>query len=273
MQGASMQRSAAKAPGLAALLARQADIIGALTMREVHVRYGRKNIGFLWIMAEPFLFTFGVILIRSLLPTGTESRGVPLVGFLMTGYTPFLLYRHMVGHSIHCIEHNQNVLYHRRVKFLDLFLSNYILEVAGIAMAFIFGCTIFISAGFLFLPRNPALLLAGWLYAIWFSAALALLIGALSPLSTLVDKLYNPLSYLSLPISGAFYLVDWLPSSYGRLALYVPMVNYFEMIRGGYFGGAIDVHYDALYLTIVCLALTFSAMAMLQVTRKRFSVR
>ena len=260
-------------PSFAALLARQADIIGALTMREVHVRYGRKNIGFLWIVAEPFLFTFGVIALRSLLPMGTESRGMPLVGFLMTGYTPFLLYRHMVGHSLHCIEHNQNVLYHRQVKFLDLFISNYILEAAGIVMAFVFGCAIFIVAGMLFPPKDPGLLLAGWFYAIWFSAALALLVGALSPLSTLVDKLYNPLSYLSLPLSGAFYLVAWLPSPYSHMALWIPMVDYFEMIRGGYFGGGIQVHYDALYLTVVCIALTFAALAMLTVTRKRFSVR
>jgi ABC-type polysaccharide/polyol phosphate export permease len=256
-----------------ALLARQARIIGALTMREIHVRYGRKNIGFLWIMAEPFLFTFGVIALRSFLPIGTESRGMPLVGFLMTGYTPFLLYRHMVGHSIHCIEHNQNVLYHRQVKFLDLFLGNYILEVAGIVMAFSVGCLIFIAAGMLFAPKNPALLLAGWFYAIWFSAALALLVGALSPLTTLVEKLYNPLSYLSLPLSGAFYLVDWLPSGYAKLALWIPMVNYFEMIRGGYFGGGVQVRFDALYLTLICLGLTFAALVALRFVRERVSIR
>ncbi|HTC84476.1 MAG TPA: ABC transporter permease [Rhizomicrobium sp.] len=260
-------------PSFATLLVRQARIIGALTMREVHVRYGRKNIGFLWIVAEPFLFTFGVIALRSLLPIGTESRGMPLVGFLMTGYTPFLLYRHMVGHSIHCIEHNQNVLYHRQVKFLDLFLGNYILETAGILMAFVSGCAIFIAAGMLFLPKNPALLLAGWFYAVWFSAALALLVGALSPLTTLVEKLYNPLSYLSLPLSGAFFLVDWLPSGYAKLALWIPMVNYFEMIRGGYFGAGVQVHFDALYLTLVCLALTFAALATLRSIRRRVSIR
>ena len=257
----------------AGALARQCDIIGALTMREIHVRYGRQNIGFLWIMAEPFLFTFGVILLRSLLPFATESRSVPLAGFLLTGYTPFLLYRHMVGHSIHCIRSNESVLYHRQVKFLDLFLGQYILEAAGIIMAFAFGCGLFIVTGFLFLPKDPLLLLAGWFYAIWFSAALALLVGALSPLTTLVEKLYNPISYLSLPLSGAFYMVDWLPAGYGKTALWIPMVSYFEMIRGGYFGAAVTAHYDLVYLTLVCLVLTFVGLAMLAVTRRRISIR
>lgn len=266
-------RQEAGRTGFAAALARQFTIIGALTMREVHVRYGRQNIGFLWIMAEPFLFTFGVILLRALLPFGTEGRGIPLVGFLMTGYTPFLLYRHMVGHSLHCIRNNESVLYHRQVKFLDLFLANYVLEAAGIIMAFIFGCGIFIAAGMLYLPKEPWLLLAGWFFAIWFSAALALLVGAISPLTTLVDKLYNPISYLSLPISGAFFLVAWLPSRFAEAALWVPMVHYFEMIRGGYFGGAVMVHYNVLYLTAWCVALTFAGLVLLENTRRRISIR
>jgi len=259
--------------GFGRALMRQLDIIGALTMREVHIRYGRKNIGFLWIVVEPFLFTFGVIALRSFLPIATESRGMPLVGFLMTGYTPFLLYRHMVGHAIHCIRGNDSVLYHRQIAVLDLFLANYILDATGILMAFVFGCALFIAAGLLFLPREPALLLAGWFFAIWFSAALALLVGALSPLTTLVEKLYNPISYLSLPISGAFYMVDWLPRGYGHAALYVPMVDYFEMIRGGYFGGAVAVHYDVLYLIMVCLALTCAALVALAQVRGRIAIR
>lgn len=254
-------------------LVRQSKIVSALTMREVHVRYGRQNIGFLWIMAEPFFFTLGVILLRSLLPIGTESRGIPLVGFLLTGYTPFLLYRHMVGHSIHCIRNNESVLYHRQIKFLDLFLANYVLEVVGIILAFVFGCTVFIALGYLYPPRDLALLLVGWFYAIWFSAALALLVGAISPLTTLVDKLYNPISYLSLPVSGAFYMLAWLPTSYAKAAMWVPMVHYFEMIRGGYFGGAIIARYDLLYLTLICMALTFAALVLLENTRKRISIR
>lgn len=257
----------------AQMLTRQLDIIGALTMREVHVRYGRKNIGFLWIMVEPFLFTFGVIALRSILPMMTESRGIPLVGFLMTGYTPFLLYRHMVGHAIHCIHSNESVLYHRQIKFLDLFMGNFLLEAAGVMMAFIFGCAIFIVFGNLFLPKDLGLLLLGWFYAIWFSAGLALLVGAISPFSPLVEKLYNPLSYLSLPISGAFYMVDWLPSEYGRMAQWVPMVNYFEMIRGGYFGRAVIVYYHVGYLTVTCLMLTFAGLLALDRIRKHLVIR
>ena len=34
----------------------QKRVIGALMLRELTTRFGRENIGFLWIMVEPLLF-------------------------------------------------------------------------------------------------------------------------------------------------------------------------------------------------------------------------
>ena len=34
-------------------------VIWALMLREMMTRYGRHNIGFLWLFAEPMLFTLG----------------------------------------------------------------------------------------------------------------------------------------------------------------------------------------------------------------------
>jgi capsular polysaccharide transport system permease protein len=254
-------------------LAIQIRVIGALLQREIHTRYARENIGFLWLVGEPILFAGGVIAMRTILPFfPREQHGMSLVGFLMTGYLPFLLYRHMISRCIHCVRGNFSVLYHRQVRILDLYIARLILEGAGTVIAFIAGCTFFISIGLMDLPRNLILLYAGWFYAIWFCGSLAILLGAASELSSLVDKFYNPLSYLSLPISGAFYMVDWLPSAWQHYALAVPLVHFFEMIRGGYFGEAVTVHFNAAYITAVCLALTFAGLATIRVVRKRMAV-
>ena len=37
----------------------QIKVIGALLMREIHTRYGRENIGHLWVIGEPMLFCTG----------------------------------------------------------------------------------------------------------------------------------------------------------------------------------------------------------------------
>lgn len=254
-------------------LALQLRVIGALLRREIHTRYARENIGFLWIVGEPMMFAGGVIAMRSILPFfPREQHGMSLVGFLMTGYLPFLLYRHMIGRCIHCVRANHSVLYHRQVRIIDLYITQLLLEGAGTVIAFVFGCSVFVATGLMDFPKDLFLLYTGWFYAIWFCGSLAMLLGAASELSSLVEKLYNPFSYLSLPISGAFYMVAWLPNSWQEYALYVPLVHYFEMIRGGYFGAALTVHYDIGYLTAVCLVLTFGALQMVVIARKRVAI-
>ena len=37
----------------ASALATQFRVIGALILRELHTRYGRENIGYLWMIGEP----------------------------------------------------------------------------------------------------------------------------------------------------------------------------------------------------------------------------
>ena len=41
-------------------LAIQLRVIRALLMREVITRFGRHNLGVLWLVAEPMIFTLGV---------------------------------------------------------------------------------------------------------------------------------------------------------------------------------------------------------------------
>ena len=41
---------------------RHARLLWALMMRELSTRYGRDNLGFLWLIGEPLLFTFGVLI-------------------------------------------------------------------------------------------------------------------------------------------------------------------------------------------------------------------
>ncbi|OSI13639.1 sugar ABC transporter permease, partial [Neisseria dumasiana] len=43
-------------------LAIQKRVVGALLMREIITRYGRNNIGFLWLFVEPLLMTVLIVM-------------------------------------------------------------------------------------------------------------------------------------------------------------------------------------------------------------------
>jgi capsular polysaccharide transport system permease protein len=52
---------------------------------------------------------------------------------------------------------------------------------------------------------------------------------------------------LMLPISGCFFMVDWLPTFAQDLIWYNPTVHCFEMIRAGFFGDSVRTFYNPWY--------------------------
>ena len=77
----------------------QLRVIHALIMREVLTRYGRHNIGFLWLFIEPMLFTLGVTTLWTL-SKASHGSSLPIVAFAVTGYSSVLLWRNTSGRSL-----------------------------------------------------------------------------------------------------------------------------------------------------------------------------
>jgi ABC-type polysaccharide/polyol phosphate export permease len=94
----------------------------------------------------------------------------------------------------------------------------------------------------------------------WFGASLALLIGAASVFSDVVERLWHPASYLLFPLSGAAFMVDWLPESLQRFVLLLPMVHGTEIIREGWFGNVVRTRYDLAYMATCCLVLSLAGL-------------
>ena len=55
------------------------------------------------------------------------------------------------------------------------------------------------------------------------------------------------ISYILIPLSGAFFMVAWLPPAAQEVALLIPFVHGVEMIRAGVFGEFVETHYDVAY--------------------------
>ena len=120
----------------------QMRVIGALLMREVLTRYGRHNIGFLWLFVEPMLFTLGVTALWSV-AKAAHGTTIPIVAFAVTGYSTVLIWRNMPSRCVCAIEPNLALMYHRHVKIIDVFAARLILEAAGATISFISLCLFF----------------------------------------------------------------------------------------------------------------------------------
>jgi ABC-type polysaccharide/polyol phosphate export permease len=237
----------------------QRRVLGALLMREILTRYGRHNIGFLWLFAEPMLFTLGVTALWSIAKLDQVST-LPIVAFAVTGYSSVLLWRSMPARCISAIEANLPLLYHRNVRLLDVFLARLGLEAVGTTISFVGLTLLFASLEWLELPEDVLKIAVGWFMLAWFGAGLALLLGSLSATTELVEKFWHPASYILFPLSGAAFLVDSLPPSAQDAVLLLPMVHGVEYLREGFFGSKITAHYDLGYMAAWNATLTAAGL-------------
>jgi capsular polysaccharide transport system permease protein len=255
-------------PGFRRSLRIQGRVIGALFLREVITRFGRRNVGVMWLVLEPMLFTLGVAFLWSYIRPH-QSGGIPIVAFAITGYSSVLMWRNTVGHCVQAIQSNINLLYHRNVLPIDVFLARILLEVCGASGSFLVLSTLFTAIGWIAPPVDPLMVAAGWLMLGWFGAALALLIGAATAFGELVKRFWTPSAYLLFPLSGAAFMVDWLPPAARHLILLLPMVHGVEMLREGYFGGVVPTHYDAAYMAFCNLCLTFFGLLLVRLASRK----
>jgi len=255
--------------GLARSVRIQLRVLWALILREILTRYGRHNIGFLWLFVEPMLFTLGVTALWTI--TGLHRMSdLPITSFALTGYSTVLLWRNMPNRCVGAVTPNSALMYHRNVRVMDIFISLIALEAIGATMSFVALSLVFIFLGWMNPPEDPLKVVEGWLLTAWFGTGFAIFLGSLAEKSEVIEKLWHPAAYLLFPLSGAAYLVDALPKQAQQAALLLPMVNGTELVRDGYFGSKITAHYDVMYMVTFNMVLLLFAVALERIVSRDF---
>ena len=253
-------------------LAVQQRIIGALFMREFMTRWGRRNLGFAWLFAEPLIFAMPVIAMWSMIRAPFE-HGIPMIAFVWSGYLPLLIFRHVTGHSLYTIKFSAAMLYHRQVTPLDIFIGRQGLELVGNISACAVSFLLLYMVGLIGWPDDYALFLTGFFYMSWWSIGVALIVAALSERSEIVEHIWFPTSYMYMAVCGFFFMAAWLPTSLRQIALAVdPPLHAYEMIRSGLFGNRIQTFYDISYLSWILAIVTVIGLWLMRDVRKHLVI-
>jgi capsular polysaccharide transport system permease protein len=245
----------------------QIRVLYALMIREAMSRYGHTDLGFFWLMGDQLILTTGVMIMWSI--TGAESHGdIGVVPMALTGYAFLQMWRHIVSHATHAIRHSSHLLYHQNVKVLDLLLANALLELVGIVSAFLIAWVPLALYGVLPPMRDPLLMFGGFVLTAWFSFAFGLIITAITEMNEASARFVAPVLYITLPFTGMFFLVYWLPDPYQSIMLWSPLVNCIEMIRGGTFPEHIPTYGSPLYAALWCAGLTAIGVPLVQYAQR-----
>jgi len=250
---------------------KQRHIIWALLMREISTRYGRDDIGFLWLLIEPALFCTGVTTLYTYIRPPFEF-GLTVPQFTITGYMPMILFRQMVNFSAPSSRVNAPLLYHRQITPLQLFFSRALVEFCGVSLSYMMIIAITCWIGIMPLPKNILLFVCGWLMMTFQALGCAMFMNALSEMFDVVERIVPILTYLFLPVSGAFYMVSGLPAQLRSTALLLPFVHCFEMMRGGYFGEFLPVTYSVSYALAWGAGFVLFGLLLMQFVRPKVEV-
>jgi capsular polysaccharide transport system permease protein len=246
----------------------QARVIYALLLREVITRYGRHGIGVLWVFFEPMLFTLGIAALWYAINLHSIVN-IPVIAFAVTGYSSVLIWRTATNRCAKAIEPNRGLLYHRNVKVIDLFITRVLLELVGGTASFVLLTLIFSSLGIMSLPVDLLTVIGGWILLSWLALALGLIVGALSERSDTFERIWQVVNYLIFPVSGAIYMVDWLPSKLQELVLWMPMVHGVEMVRHGFWGDTVRTYEDPMYFVTCNLVLTLLGLLLVRLSERK----
>ena len=236
-------------------------VIGALLIRELLTRYGRNNIGFLWLFVEPMLITLIIALVWTALRS-VHGSDIPIVPFAVTGYSAMLLWRGVPTRCIDALRVNQPLLFHRPVTVMDIYYSRILLETMAVTTSFIVVSLVFYAVGWMTPPEDVLKVLGGWALLAWLGFGLALTVGGLSEKVEVVGKLWPPFSFVLFPLSGFAFVADALPQGLRDIVLWLPMLNALEYLREGWFGSTFRAHYDIPYVVVWNVLLTFVGISL-----------
>lgn len=236
-------------------------VFWAIVGREMMTRYGRNNIGFLWVLLEPLLFSLAIVALWSVLKAPTNP-GMSVAGFALTGYASVLLWRYPTNRCTNALQTNWALLYHRVVKPLDIYAARIFMEVIAATGGCLTLAMVLVFTGQMQAPSDPFGVVVAWYLLILFATGIALTVGGLSVRSESFERVWHMLAYLLFPVSGPAFMVEWLPDMAREAVLILPMVHGVEMLRGAWFGDAVATHGNATYLLVASLALVMGGLTL-----------
>nr|WP_314073704.1 ABC transporter permease [uncultured Roseococcus sp.] len=249
----------------------QFRVLRALIVRELMMRYGREGGGFAWVVIEPMLLCVGVTTVWMLLKPGYE-RGVVMAALVFTGYMPLTLWRHLTNPAVHMLRRNRHLFYHRSISTLDLFWSRQILDFTATTAALLIVYLALRSLGFVEPVYDWSLCLAAWLIMAYVAGAASLVMAIATEIFDWSERIIQPFQYLLIPISGVFFVVDWMPQQVQDIIWFNPLIHPYEMMRGGFIGPSLTTHWTWWYPISFSSAVLFFGMTGIAKARKRLII-
>lgn len=214
----------------------QANVIGALVLREIKTRFGSMGAGWIWLLFEPLVQgLFFVALYEFIRSRVSPIGGVDVAEFMLSGIIPWLFYARTSVQVMHSIETNRSLLVYPQVTPLDIALARTALEamIMSVVIAFFLGLQWFVFGAVEVGDLLGILAACACLSILGFGIGLTVMaLDHFVPGLMLVFQYVNRLLYFT---SGIFFTLSAVPSGYRSYVDWNPLLQAVEWGRASYF--------------------------------------
>ena len=267
-----MSVSAARRPSLFAGIATQLRALVALMVWEGQSSYTQETLGFFWVLAEPLILTSGVIILWSLMGRDRGHMDVSIVAMGLSAYTHIQLWRLGVLPCIAIIRRSAWLYYHPNVHVFDVIAAHILMKAVSIFASFVVIASCLTLVGILQPVRDPGLLVAAYALDTLYTLAFATFIAGPCAMNEYIEQIMHPAMYLTLPLSGAFSLTDWLPPAEKVILEWSPNANCMEMFRAGMFSLSVKTYWSVPLILLSSLFLLAVGLPLAEYARRHIEV-
>jgi capsular polysaccharide transport system permease protein len=218
-------------PTLWDALRAQWNVIVALMLREMLLRYKTSKLGYLWAYIDPIIQVCVWYAIWTLLKAPNLFHDMPMPLFLGTGIVAFFCFRNVGSYVFGGIKSCRSLLQFPMVKQIDSFIARFILESCTVIVVGFITLGLVILLGFGFLPRDPV----GVFSSVFSLMLLGLGFGSFNAIIVSLFPVYQKvlpvINRLLLFLSGAFFPVERLPYQVLEYLQWNPALNGVELFR------------------------------------------
>jgi len=199
-------------------------------LREAVTRMSNKRAAWAWLLIDPVLHVFFLILMFKFLRM-REVGGIEMEAWLITGLMSFFMFKQTGNQGKNAVSANTSLFAYRQVNPVDTVLVRAALE--GLLCVLV--TLILVCGALLFdidtIPEDPFLCFASffglWLMGLGYGLIASVIVSLIPELGKILDILLTPL-YLT---SGVVFPLGQIPPPYRDWLLYNPLAHGVEASR------------------------------------------
>lgn len=224
----------------------QTRVVGALVLREIRVRYGRSQLGYLWALAEPIAYIAAFSTLFSMMGSH-PAFGKSMSLFFSLGILPFSIYRNLANQLMSAFDANEALLNFPIVKEIDTIFARTILEMATMAVIMAMVLASIVMLDETPLPNSLPKMMQAFVGLSLFGFGVGLINAVVITKWRSWQNIYQMMAAPLLLLSGVFYSLESMPSKIRDVLAWNPIIHGVEGMRDGYFlnyrASAVDMSY------------------------------